>query len=173
MYTEAAFRSLPAVALPEIQRVSLASLVLQMKQLGIADVMGFDFLDRPPASALLRALEQLYALGALDAEGRLSQPLGQRMVRLPLEPAFAKVRMRPGSPMFSRLRVEASLAEALMLQCCFRCSSQVQSWAAARSASSWWQWPALTLFCPTHGGRSFYPCRATVSAHAPTWHHCC
>ena len=91
LYTEAAFRSLRSVTLPEIQRVSLASLVLQMKQLGIMDVMAFDYLDRPPASALLRALEVLFALGALDGEGRLSEPLGQRMVRLPVDPIYAKV----------------------------------------------------------------------------------
>ena len=90
-----AFRSLSSVTLPEIQRVSLASLVLQIKQLGITDVMGFDYLDRPPASALLRALELLYALGALDGEGRLSEPLGQRMVRLPVDPVFAKACRRP------------------------------------------------------------------------------
>ncbi len=48
-------------------------------------------MDRPPACALLRALEQLLALGALGADGRLTQPLGRRMARLPVEPAFAKV----------------------------------------------------------------------------------
>lgn len=37
-----------------------------LKSLGINDLMNFDFMDPPPAESLLRALEQLYALGALN-----------------------------------------------------------------------------------------------------------
>lgn len=51
-------------------------------------------LCRPSTSAMLRALELLLALGALDAEGALT-PLGRQMVRLPIEPVFAKVRHHP------------------------------------------------------------------------------
>ena len=40
---------------------------------------------------MLRALELLLALGALDSEGGLTS-LGRQMVRLPVEPVFAKVR---------------------------------------------------------------------------------
>ena len=54
-------------------------------------------LCRPSTSAMLRALELLLALGALDAEGALT-PLGRHMVRLPVEPVFAKVRQRPARP---------------------------------------------------------------------------
>ena len=52
---------------------------------------------RPSTSAMLRALELLLALGALDAEGALT-PLGRHMVRLPVEPVFAKVGPRPAGP---------------------------------------------------------------------------
>ena len=38
-----------------------------------------------------RALEQLYALGALDSEGNLTKPLGDNLSRLPLEPTLGKV----------------------------------------------------------------------------------
>eukprot|EP00959_Pyramimonas_sp_CCMP1952_P223458 4671782-Pyramimonas_sp.AAC.1 len=37
----------------------------------------------------VRALELLYALGALDEDGRLTQPTGALMAELPLEPALA------------------------------------------------------------------------------------
>lgn len=37
-----------------------------LKSLGINDLMNFDFMDPPPAESLLRALEQLYALAALN-----------------------------------------------------------------------------------------------------------
>lgn len=38
-----------------------------------------------------RALEQLYALGALDEEGGLTKPLGVNLARLPVEPTLGKV----------------------------------------------------------------------------------
>ena len=59
LYTEAAFTSLPAVTLAEIQRTNLTGVVLQLKAMGIDDVLGFDFMDPPPAAALLRAHELL------------------------------------------------------------------------------------------------------------------
>jgi hypothetical protein len=56
---------LPVVASPS-QRTNLGNVVLMLKSLGIHDLMNFDFMDPPPAETLLRALEQLYALGALN-----------------------------------------------------------------------------------------------------------
>lgn len=47
-----------------------------MKALGIQDVLGFDFMDPPPRAALLRSLELLLALGALDSRGELTKPTG-------------------------------------------------------------------------------------------------
>jgi HrpA-like RNA helicase len=49
---------------------------LQLKALGIDDVLGFDFMDPPPRAALLRSLELLLALGALDPRGHLTKPTG-------------------------------------------------------------------------------------------------
>jgi HrpA-like RNA helicase len=40
---------------------------------------------------LCRALEQLYALGALDEDGNLTKPLGESLARLPVEPTMGKV----------------------------------------------------------------------------------
>lgn len=44
--------------------------MLQLKAMGIENVTKFDFLDPPPAEAMIKALEQLYAMGGLDKEGR-------------------------------------------------------------------------------------------------------
>ena len=52
--------------MPEIQRTNLANVVLILKCLGIDDLVNFDFIDSPPEEALLKALELLYALGALN-----------------------------------------------------------------------------------------------------------
>ncbi|GIL53495.1 hypothetical protein Vafri_9087, partial [Volvox africanus] len=74
---------------PEIQRTNLGNVVLMLKSLGIHDLMNFDFMDPPPAETLLRALEQLYALGALNDKGELTK-LGRRMAEFPLDPLLAK-----------------------------------------------------------------------------------
>lgn len=72
--------------------------VLQLKALGVADVVGFDFMDRPPAAAVVRSLELLLALGALDAAtGALTAGVGAPMARLPVDPMFAKVLLASGA----------------------------------------------------------------------------
>ena len=60
---------LEETASPEILRTSLCSTVLCLKSFGIRDVLGFDFLQRPPQDALVAALEELLALQALDRSG--------------------------------------------------------------------------------------------------------
>lgn len=64
--------------------------VLTLKAMGINDLLGFDFMDPPPPSTLITALEQLYNLGALDEEGMLTR-LGRKMAEFPLEPPMSKV----------------------------------------------------------------------------------
>lgn len=53
-----------------MQRSELGGVVLQLKALGVDNIMNFDFLSPPPAEAMIRALEVLYALGALDDDAR-------------------------------------------------------------------------------------------------------
>jgi ATP-dependent RNA helicase DHX8/PRP22 len=91
LYTEAAYRNemLPN-PVPEIQRTNLANTVLNLKAMGINDLLHFDFMDPPPIQTLLIALEQLYALSALDDEGLLTR-LGRKMAEFPLEPPLAKM----------------------------------------------------------------------------------
>ncbi|KAL3513087.1 hypothetical protein ACH5RR_025804 [Cinchona calisaya] len=75
---------------PEIQRTNLANVVLSLKSLGIHDLLNFDFMDPPPAEALLKALELLYALGALNKLGELTK-VGRRMAEFPLDPMLSKM----------------------------------------------------------------------------------
>ena len=74
---------------PEIQRTNMGNVVLQLKALGINDLLNFDFMDAPPAETLMRAFESLYALGALNDKGDLTK-LGRRMAEFPLEPMLSK-----------------------------------------------------------------------------------
>lgn len=75
--------------MPEIQRTNLGTVVLMLKSLGINDLLGFDFLDPPPGDTLVRALDLLYALGALNDRGELTK-IGRRMAEFPMDPALSK-----------------------------------------------------------------------------------
>ncbi|KAA0150361.1 hypothetical protein FNF27_04802 [Cafeteria roenbergensis] len=91
LYTEKAFHEeLIEQTYPEILRSNLSTVVLTLKQLGIDDLVHFDFMDPPAPETMMRALELLNYLGALDDEGHLTQ-VGERMSKLPLEPQLARM----------------------------------------------------------------------------------
>ncbi|PIC46821.1 hypothetical protein B9Z55_006391 [Caenorhabditis nigoni] len=91
LYTERAFRDemLPT-PVPEIQRTNLASTLLQLKAMGINNLIDFDFMDAPPLDSMITALNTLHTLSALDGDGLLTK-LGRRMAEFPLEPSLAKL----------------------------------------------------------------------------------
>ena len=90
LYTESDYQSLGEATIPEIQRSNLAPVILQLKALGIDNIVRFDFITSPPAELVIRALELLYSLGALDDYAKLTRPLGIRMAELAVEPMMAK-----------------------------------------------------------------------------------
>ena len=91
LYTAWAYQhELEDNTVPEIQRVNLGNVVLLLKSLGINDLIHFDFLDPPPHETLVLALEQLYALGALNHLGELTK-LGRRMAEFPCDPMMSKM----------------------------------------------------------------------------------
>lgn len=91
LYTSASFtRDLIDQTYPEILRSNLGSVVLQLKKLGIEDLVHFDFMDPPAPDTMMRALELLNYLGALDDEGELTQ-VGTVMSDFPLDPQLSKM----------------------------------------------------------------------------------
>uniref|UniRef100_A0A8C5A108 RNA helicase n=1 Tax=Gadus morhua TaxID=8049 RepID=A0A8C5A108_GADMO len=91
LYTAWAFKhEMEESTVPEIQRTNLGNVVLLLKSLGINDLIHFDFMDPPPHETLVLALEQLYALGALNHLGELTK-LGRRMAELPVDPMLSKM----------------------------------------------------------------------------------
>lgn len=90
LYTQIAFEEeMDENTTPEIQRTNLSNVVLMMKSLGIHDFVNFDFMDPPPHETLIKALEHLYALNALNHRGELTK-LGRRMAEFPLDPQLSK-----------------------------------------------------------------------------------
>jgi ATP-dependent RNA helicase DDX35 len=91
LFPESTMSTLSSSTIPELCRSDISLFVLQLKALGIDNVVRFDFLTPPPSSMLLRALEFLYGLQGLDDYGRLTRPLGIRMAELPVDPMMAKI----------------------------------------------------------------------------------
>ncbi|RQM13908.1 hypothetical protein DD237_006029 [Peronospora effusa] len=77
--------------IPQMQRTNLATVALYLLSMGIQDLAHFDFVSPPSPEALIRALELLFSLGAIDTECRLTDPLGTQMAEFPVAPALAKV----------------------------------------------------------------------------------
>lgn len=90
LYTEETYINMPEANVPEIQRSNLAPFLLQLKALGVDNVLRFDYITPPPAELVIKALELLYSLGALDDYAKLTKPLGGRMAELAVEPMMAK-----------------------------------------------------------------------------------
>ncbi|CAM8947648.1 unnamed protein product [Rhodiola kirilowii] len=90
LYPESEFLKLPDSTVPEIKRCNLAKVILQLKALGVDDIIGFDFMEKPSRMAIVKSLEQLYLLGAITDEYKLSDPVGIQMARLPLDPMYSK-----------------------------------------------------------------------------------
>lgn len=76
--------------LPEVQRADLTALILRMKDMGIDDIHGFEFIDHPGQQPIDQAIETLKKLGALDKEGKITE-IGKQMAELPLDPRFARM----------------------------------------------------------------------------------
>ena len=91
MYTEYAYRNeMFLQTIPEIQRTNLSNVLLQLKSLGVKNLLDFDFMDPPPQDTMMTSLYDLWALGALDNTGDLT-PLGEKMSAFPMEPSLSKL----------------------------------------------------------------------------------
>ncbi|EKM51224.1 uncharacterized protein PHACADRAFT_177891 [Phanerochaete carnosa HHB-10118-sp] len=91
LYTEKDFMTeLEEQTHPEILRSNLSNVVLELVKLGIKDLVRFDYVDAPAPETLMRALELLNYLAALDDDGNLT-PLGGIMAEFPLDPQMSKM----------------------------------------------------------------------------------
>nr|ODN81255.1 ATP-dependent RNA helicase DDX35 [Cryptococcus depauperatus CBS 7841] len=82
---------MPITTPPELVRSDISLYLLQLKALGIDNLAKFDFMSPPPSDMMIRALEFLFCLKAIDEEGRLTTPMGERMAEVPLDPMMAAI----------------------------------------------------------------------------------
>ncbi len=82
--------SFDAYTRPEILSADLSSFVLDLAQWGAKDSSKLAFLDPPPQAAMNEAKALLTELGAIDAQGRITEE-GRRLRQLPLPPRLARM----------------------------------------------------------------------------------
>ncbi len=90
LWEEAATGALPAFAQPEILSADLSGLALDLAFWGVRERTGLALLDAPPAPAWSEAVKLLQSLGALDAEGAVTEE-GRAIRELPLPPRLARM----------------------------------------------------------------------------------
>jgi ATP-dependent helicase HrpB len=108
LWEEAATSALPAHDPPEILEADLSGLLLTCLAWGEADPSRLPFLDPPPAAALAEARARLTRLGAIDADGRLTEH-GRAIARLPLEPRLAHMLIEAGARGFGEAAAEVAI----------------------------------------------------------------
>ena len=90
LWDEPQTASLAASGTPEILAADLSSLVLDLAHWGVSDPAKLDFLDPPPSAAWSEARALLTELGAIDADGRITDE-GRALRQLPLPPRIARM----------------------------------------------------------------------------------
>ncbi|CAD7966379.1 unnamed protein product [Amoebophrya sp. A120] len=90
LYTETAFKeSLEESSVPEILRTNLSSALLTLLNLGVEDVVHFDWMDPPSPECMMRALDLLLQLNAVNDECELTAT-GKILAEFPLDPQLGK-----------------------------------------------------------------------------------
>ena len=102
LYDEESFADRPAFTEPEILRTSLASVILQMTNLGLGDVAAFPFIEPPDSRSIRDGYMLLDELGALQpvaavkdaattvTDRRLTK-VGRQLARMPIDPRMARM----------------------------------------------------------------------------------
>ncbi len=90
LWEEPQTASLEAANRPEIFAADLSGFMLDLAQWGVSDPAMLPFLDAPPAAAVAEAKALLRELGAIDADGRITEE-GRALRALPLPPRLARM----------------------------------------------------------------------------------
>ena len=90
LYPESTLSTLLKTTPAELTRVDLTTPILQLKALGIDDLVKFEWVTNPPAEGVLRALEGLIGAGMVGPEdGRLT-PVGEKVAEWPVDVNIAR-----------------------------------------------------------------------------------
>lgn len=90
LYSEDDYTQRPRFTDPEVQRSSLAGVILRMKSLGLGDAAEFPFVEPPPKRAIADGYQLLAEINAVDDRNELTA-IGRELARLPLDPRVARM----------------------------------------------------------------------------------
>lgn len=111
LWTEPEDRRLVPHDEPELMRVDLAPVLLDVLGWGARDPAEFEWFEPPPKASLERALQLLRILGAIETHGFRLTPHGELLRRFPLHPRLTTVLVRAHKLGVVR---EAALVAALL-----------------------------------------------------------
>jgi ATP-dependent helicase HrpA len=118
LYSEDDYNSRPEFTEPEIQRTSLASVILQMAALDLGDIESFPFLDPPDSRSIRDGVALLEEVGAVrPGEGTIRRRLtkiGHSLARLPLDVRLGRMVLAADANLC--LREVEVIAAALSIQ---------------------------------------------------------
>ena len=135
LWDEAQTRGLVVDQRPEILEADLTGFALDLARWGARSTDGMAFLDAPPAGSLAEARAILTRLGALNAEGVLTEH-GRRLTRIPLSPRLAHMAAAASDAGDALLgaRIAAVLSEPGLAGSAVDLSERLSSFERDRSA---------------------------------------
>nr|XP_014718516.2 probable ATP-dependent RNA helicase DHX34 isoform X1 [Equus asinus]XP_014718517.2 probable ATP-dependent RNA helicase DHX34 isoform X1 [Equus asinus]XP_044615936.1 probable ATP-dependent RNA helicase DHX34 isoform X1 [Equus asinus]XP_044615937.1 probable ATP-dependent RNA helicase DHX34 isoform X1 [Equus asinus]XP_044615938.1 probable ATP-dependent RNA helicase DHX34 isoform X1 [Equus asinus] len=144
LYAESDYDAFAPYPVPEIRRVALDALVLQMKSMSVGDPRTFPFIEPPPPASLETAILYLRDQGALDSSEALT-PIGSLLAQLPVDVVIGKMLILGST--FRLAEPVLTIAAALSVQSPFTRSAQGNpECAAARRPLESDQGDPFTLF---------------------------
>ncbi|KAH8238249.1 hypothetical protein KR032_001517 [Drosophila birchii] len=90
LYTQAQFDAFEAYPAPEIYRVPLDTMLLQMVSMGLPDVRAFPFIEAPETERIEQTILGLKQHCALGVDEKIT-PLGSSLANLPVELSIGKM----------------------------------------------------------------------------------
>ncbi|RDI31909.1 ATP-dependent RNA helicase HrpA [Lentzea flaviverrucosa] len=91
LYSEEDFEARPEFTDAEILRTNLASVILQMTNIGLGDVAAFPFIDPPDSRNINDGIGLLQELGAINAAEKKLTATGRKLAALPVDPRLGRM----------------------------------------------------------------------------------
>ncbi|MFD4636626.1 ATP-dependent RNA helicase HrpA [Lentzea sp. NPDC058436] len=114
LYSEEDFEARPEFTDAEILRTNLASVILQMTNIGLGDVARFPFIDPPDSRNINDGIGLLQELGAINAAEKTLTATGRKLAALPVDPRLGRMVLEADST--GCLREVMIIAAALSIQ---------------------------------------------------------
>ena len=114
LYTEKEFEEMTDFNPPEILRINLRNILLDLKAIGIDQLDLFDYIDKPQKEYYTKAYEDLITYGALNRLDLSLTDLGKKLSVLPVEPLMGLILIKSLEREFSPVKEEVLTIVSLL-----------------------------------------------------------